>query len=156
MIWNKNWKFQQENLTKRAGHNSSPEKFDENCDKKSAEDNEEISIPVSKTDESNSPRKRGPPKKNPDAIINILVDDEMLLDKHSEMIPNDHKVEKEATDDSESPRKRGRPKKNPEVNPTIIGKEESERTTRTTDQQCQKKSEQTVRFLVEDEMLLDE
>ena len=140
----------------KAGHNSSPEKFDENCDKKSAEDNEEIYIPVSKTDESKSPKKGGHPKKNPDAIINILVNDEMLLDNDSEMIQNDHKVEKEATDDSESPRKRGRPKKNPEVNPTIIGKEESERTTRTTDQQCQKKSEQTVRFLVEDEMLLDE
>merc|ERR1719362_1052152 len=80
----------------------------------------------------------------------------MLLHEHSEIIPNIHKVEKEATDDSESPRKRGRPKKNPEVNPTISEKEESEKRRRTTDQQCQKNQNKAVGFLVEDEMLLDE
>merc|ERR1712194_696920 len=110
---------------------NSPEKYDENCDKNSAEDNEEISISVSKTDESNSPRKRERPKKNPDAII-----------EQSEMSLDIDKEEKEASDDSELPQKRGRPKKNAkicvkqsEINPTVIGKEESKKATRTTDQQ---------------------
>jgi hypothetical protein len=136
-------------LNKTYRLNNSSEKSDEKCDKNSTEDNEEISTPVSKTDESNSPRKRGRPKKNPDAII-----------EQSEMSLNIDKEEKEASDDSELPRKRGRPKKNPkicikqsEINPTLIGKEESKKATRTTDQQ---NTEQAAGFLVEDEMLLDE
>ena len=58
------------------------------------------------------------------------------------------------------PKKRGRPKKNAEIcikqseiNHTVIGKEESKKATRTTDQQ---KTEQPAGFLVEYEMLLDE